>query len=207
MYDFTTLSTIQLLYLIEVADWDSQERLGYGLCSYRATPENTGLTDVIDWHSGCVAYSEWSAVKYRHMENLWGNVHQFVDGINFVNNQVYICTDPALYGPYKTTPDYTRLGFDSSSVNDGIWITDYGFDKNFKYALVATDGTDDGSGYPAVDGYVKNNQHGSYKVLIVGGSSEGNQTASGLFYFNIECPYEGYSRYFGSRSIYLPPAV
>lgn len=55
-----------------------------------------------------------TAVQYRHIENPWGNVFDWVDGVNFNGSTVYVCTDPAKYAD-DTSDGYTNAGTRASS--------------------------------------------------------------------------------------------
>ena len=48
-------------------------------------------------------------VQYRWIENLWGNVYQWVDGFNANGTTAYYCTDPSKYAD-DTTTGYTKIG-------------------------------------------------------------------------------------------------
>lgn len=55
-----------------------------------------------------------TAVQYGHIENPWGNVFDWVDGVNFNGSTVYVCTDPAKYAD-DTSDGYTNAGTRASS--------------------------------------------------------------------------------------------
>ena len=83
------LSAIKLLYYIEYANADSQTTIGQGIIS-AAAKKATGA-DGIDANlatngtgSGTGLDGE-TPIAYRGMENLWGNVNQFIDGYEAVN--------------------------------------------------------------------------------------------------------------------------
>ena len=63
------------------------------------------------------------AMKYRGIENVWGNGRLFVDGIYIENKKAYVCEDTSSYGKYgeykeanlninNTTGFVHQLGFD-----------------------------------------------------------------------------------------------
>lgn len=113
LYDFVTYCAIIWLYLIEFADWDSQSKIGMGVVNASAAV-NSGGTDSMSYHTGRAAGVDGkTAVQYRGVENLWGNVSQWVDGFNangFNANGVtsYYCTDPSKYADDITT-GYTNI--------------------------------------------------------------------------------------------------
>ena len=58
-------------------------------------------------------------MQYRWIENLWGNVLQWVDGFNANGTTAYACTDPSKYAD-DTLTGYTNIG----TLPDSGWIKD-----------------------------------------------------------------------------------
>jgi hypothetical protein len=85
----------------------------------------TGLSDSIPGHSGqgppqgdppddpyrC-------AVKYRHLENLWGNLWCFIDGANLSGGKVYLADNMTDYQSGLTSAPYRFCGMDQPMQND-----------------------------------------------------------------------------------------
>lgn len=94
-WDYATLLTIQMLYLVEYADWDSQAKIGYG-CSASGSIQNTGLTDGMTYHTGTNAASRttYGQIKYRNIEGLWSNILTWVDGIYSQGQDIYAIKNP-----------------------------------------------------------------------------------------------------------------
>ncbi len=113
-YDYASYCAICLLYLVEFADFNSQMKLGYGWVSATAAT-NTGGTDSMLYHTGSLdgQYGH-TAVQYRHIENPFGNVSTWADGINMNNENVYVCTDPSKYAD-DTSDNYTFIGTRATS--------------------------------------------------------------------------------------------
>ena len=89
--DMSMLVTIWMLYLVEFANWDSQEMIGYG-CGNGSSAENTGSTDTMPYHTGTMQTSKSTygvGIQYRYIENLWANVETWTDGIVFDGSSVY----------------------------------------------------------------------------------------------------------------------
>ena len=101
LYDFAAWCAVGLLYLVEFADWDSQKKIGPGIVNDTAA-HKTGETDAMVYHTGRANSGDNSAVQYRGIENPWGNVWEWVDGINFNNYAPVICTDPTKYADDTT---------------------------------------------------------------------------------------------------------
>lgn len=95
-WDYATRFTIQLLYLVEFADWNSQEKIGYG-CGNGTSTENMGLSDTMGYHTGTMQTSRDTygvGVQYRNIEGLWDNVFDFVDGCYNDSNGLNIILNP-----------------------------------------------------------------------------------------------------------------
>lgn len=95
--DIATRITIWLLYLVEYADWNSQAVIGYG-CGNNESNEVMGASDAMPYHTGTMmsSRSEYGVgVQYRYIEDLWGNVCDWCDGIYFADTDVYAIANPA----------------------------------------------------------------------------------------------------------------
>ena len=136
--DFFLTAAVQLLYLVEYADFDSQTMIGngrtmfssgnwtadsvgdgsgyggyIGQCGYSNADGNaTNATDraaalnisAID--TSQAAYQDY--MTYRGIENFFGNVWQWVDGINVNDNIPYACNNPDDFAD-DTATGYDRL--------------------------------------------------------------------------------------------------
>ena len=87
--------------------------------------QKTGWADAIPGHSGhgdfhgSPPYESYRcAVKYRHMENLWGNLWCFIDGVNLSNSRAYICDDMSAYASGMTTGAYRPVALNQLLQND-----------------------------------------------------------------------------------------
>ena len=88
----------------------------YGYANGNSAAVATGRTDSVKTPSGSeVSNTDGKhASKYRGIENLWGNVYKWVDGISFSDEKVYVCFDPAFYAAGKTASPYVYQGDRSS---------------------------------------------------------------------------------------------
>ena len=94
-FDIATLITIQMLYLVEFADWNSQEKIGYGGTNNNTEIRSkTGTTDKMKYHTGTMqktreTYGE--GIQYRYIEDFWSNTGTWIDGLKY--NYRYQNTD------------------------------------------------------------------------------------------------------------------
>ena len=130
LYDFATYCAIIWLYIVEFADWNCQSKIGHGLTNGNASAFNSGNTDLMTYHTGYASGTyENGYVQYRWLENLWGNVYQWVDGFNANGATVFACTDPGKYAD-DTETGYTKIGIlpsngwikDLTVTDDGLLI-------------------------------------------------------------------------------------
>ena len=160
--DIAAWCAYDLLYLVEYADWDGQKKIAQGLVN-NPSVNKTGLTDAMVYHTGRANSSDNSAVQYRWIENPWGNVREWVDGINFQNRTAYICTDPTKYAD-DTTANYTSTGVTLSSTTG--WIKGLGLSTDFPWAYLPNE--PGGSSTTYIPDYMYSG--GGWRVLNVGGS-------------------------------------
>lgn len=99
MFDYAMLWTIRMLYLVEYKDWDCQKVIGYG-CGNNSSTEAMGKSDTMTYHTGTMQSSRTAygvGVQYRYIEDLWGNVLDWCDGIRFSSMSVYAYNKPSEY--------------------------------------------------------------------------------------------------------------
>ena len=174
LYDFATYCAIIFLYIVEFADWNCQNKIGSGhVNSSVASP--TGRTDTMTYHTGRTnidGAENQSNVQYRWIENLWGNVSQWVDGFNANGTTAYYCTDPSKYKD-NTSTGYTNIGKlpESGYIKD-LTVTDNGL------LIPKTNG---GSETTYIPDYMWSSS--GWRVLGVGGYWN-DGTNAGLLYFN-----------------------
>lgn len=172
--DIAAWCAYDLLYLVEYADWDSQKKIGPGIVN-DTVAHKTGETDAMVYHTGRANSGDNSAVQYRGIENPWGNVWEWVDGINFNNYAPVICTDPTKYAD-DTTTNYTVAGVPLGGSGSTKTL---GISTNLPWAYLPRE--PGGSETTYIPDSM--NSSSAWKVLMVGGS-RGNSSAAGLFCFH-----------------------
>ena len=171
--DYDLISAVQLLYLVEYASFNSQAEIGNG---------RTGFTTVNGWVAGGYigrcglsnSYGNGTAnhstgdstadfMSYRGIENFYGDIWGFVDGININDHIVYISnTQPfsdntnvgysqigilGLTNGYQKYLINTMYGFlpDSVGASSSTYITDYYYQAS-GWRVVLLGGDADSSG-------------------------------------------------------------
>jgi hypothetical protein len=196
-YDYATWSAIWLLYLVEFANWDSQAQIGMGYVDNSNTASiDTGGCDSMVYHTGRAAGTDGkTAVMYRWIENLWGNVHEWCDGFNTYHGLVYICLDPAKFSE-NTATNYISTDIKLSS---GSTIKYIGFSETFPFAFIPSSGSI--SAKTPIPDYCGSSN--GWCVLMLGGQWNYNDMG-GLFCLNASVSATSAGPYAGSRLMFLP---
>ena len=203
-YDFAMWWTINMLYLVEFADWNSQAKIGGGCSETTATSSavyNMGYTDSMPYHTGTVSSSIGATVyggtQYRYIEGLWDNCYDWCDGIYFSTADVYAIKNPA---NFSDSTGGTKVGTRPTATG---WTTAWNDPSasGFEYALYPStaDSSLDGSTYICD----RCNYNASGVVLFVGGSYFQNQ-GYGAFFLDGYSQASYQSAYIGSRLQKLP---
>lgn len=144
-----------------------------------ACAQKEGGCDSLGMKSGCLANDSQHAVIYRGIENIFGNVFNWIDGLNIQNYQAYICRNPKEYISDKFEVPYIKLGYVNCNEKD-MYIKKLGFDeKNPDIALPIEIGGGAGSSSGMCDFYYSSEGN---RVALVGGDFISGSTA-GLWYW------------------------
>lgn len=160
LYDFATYCAIIWLYIVEFADWNCQSKIGRGYVDNHSSAKKSGGTDNMTYHTGSSDGLEGSTtVQYRWIENLWGNVYQWVDGFNANGTTAYYCTDHSKYAD-DTATGYTQIG----TLPASGWIKDLTVTDNGLLIPKAVGGSET----TFIPDYADSSS--GWRVLCVGGS-------------------------------------
>lgn len=195
--DIRLWQTIQMLYLVEFANWDSQAMIGYG-CNTTRNAQLTGSTDNMPYHTGTMQSSKNSygiGVQYRWIEDLWGNVWDWCDGITFRGKEIYIFNNFEDYDD-EVNAEATQVGNLPMSSN---YIKDFNVSSQTNYEWFVYPSKVQNSQTEVPDLFYYSN---SGKVLYVGGGPLGEQEY-GLF-FSATMPAYTTSPDIGIRLQYRP---
>lgn len=157
-----------------------------------STGQKSGGCDVLGMKSGCVANDGKSAVIYRGLENIFGNVWQFVDGINIKDYVAYVCYNPENYAVDKFDGDYKAVGY--VNANKEGWGKTLGHDANHPLVTLTTDVGGSSSNYLS-DYYYTNSGN---RIVRVGGTWN-DGTGAGLWYWNCDYASSLTAYHLGSR--------
>ena len=126
--DYDLISAIQLLYLVEYASFYSQSVIGAGLTDWSAAwpaynnynpINNTGLTNGLGNATGNLSNGNGVAgsyMTYRGIENFFGHLWGWVDGISINANVPYVTNTQPFTD--DTAVNYTDLGITLANANE-----------------------------------------------------------------------------------------
>ena len=202
--DVHMLDAIKALFYIEFATLNSQSIM-MGISSQ---PENSlypnGLTDSVVASSGSVnnLTSTTSPMKYRGIENLWGYMWEYYDGVNVKNNtgEIYINKNAKLYTS-DITEGYEKIGYTRGP--SGGWIKNLGWDPNYPFAEFPIEvGGNDSTGYG--DYYYANGDNAIQNYYATGSMANGTQAGLNLISFTFNPAREHNYINFSSRLAKTP---
>lgn len=96
--DFAQFWYINMLFLVEFADWDG-ERIGF---SSGGSQVGNGQTDAMQYHTGTTSASRDTNgyTQYRNIEGWWGLVYDFIDGFYYTSDGMHVILNPNQFSDY-----------------------------------------------------------------------------------------------------------
>lgn len=186
--DIWTWVMIQDLFKVEFATTDSQTvmrgRVDAGSINQSGSCDELGVNK-----------SGWNlttmCMTYRGIENLYGNTNQWLDGINLLSNEAYVCYKTASYHSEVTNGDYSKINYQLATGSGNADQIGFDPDNPFVRLAVHYNGTDYDLG-----GYYNDYSNLGGAVLCVGGFYHGS--VAGLF--KVDSASASYSTsYLGGR--------
>lgn len=189
---------IQHLFMIEYGHANSQTAIGLGVVNKASgtvnEPNITGATSFLGNSSGREAGTDGlTSVSYRGLENLWGNIWSWVDGINIkADNKLWMNLKNENFVSDSFVEPYYELGT-LSNVNGYVSKL-----LGSKYGMFATQST--GSSSTRIPDYYY--QSTGNRVARLGGFWNLGSTA-GFAYWNFSSPVSYRDRSVGARCAFF----
>ena len=189
--DWNLLVAVQLLYLTEYADFNSQAMIGRGNDTGSDYTMTTGGSNSIG-NASSLSTNNDTWMSYRGIENWYASMFKFIDGVNVQERKYFINSNPATFADDVFTGDYvdsgitsvatsgyvsnlvpSKKGFVASAVagSDSTYIPDYFYQAAGSMVVVF--------GGRAVDGL---NAGGFCLSALNGASNAGGFVGSGVSY-------------------------
>ena len=214
-------SASQMLQIIEYGMMNSQNAIEKGICMLNDDGVNnlsctTGSTASIGNGTGAAisstnpsgTYSDdgYRAIRYRGMENPWGNMwHTLANMIIYGNGNLrggkpYICTNYNYAN--SLTNDYQPVNF-NLAMSIG-WISAMGYSSTYDWLFMPIE-TDSNANSAAPVGdniWVVTNLNGT-KMAAIGGNWR-HEESEGIFFYACDQDIDAQLRSFGASLMYIP---
>ena len=224
--NMAALSVTQMLAMIEFGTMNGQTALEAGIteltdvtganCASQTgstaylgntTGAATSTLNIINGNEVNYSLAGQRAITYRGVENPWGNIWQFIGGINIYGNSSmrggvpYICKN-FNYAPSEITEDYESVGFSLPSTYGWISAMAYGNDK-YDWIFMPAEAANGNSSVPVGDNlWTQANLNGTHIVLFGGPHYHGER--NGFFYYACDKDYTEKGRNISARIVHLP---
>ena len=162
--------------------------------------QKTGQTVNLQKPSGKLSgISGRTSFKWRGIEDPFGSLYEWVDGVLINDNKGYICNKSSLFAS-TLTADYKPLNYTNANANG--YPFEMGYDENYPEAqFPIAVGAGSSTGY--ADYYY---QSTGLRGALFGGDATGGADA-GLFYWRLDVSPSRALWYLGGRLLFKPPAV
>lgn len=201
--DIAAVSAIQMLILVEFANNNVQTTIGRGYCDKTSSGAriNTGSCDNVPNLTGRPSGTDGLVdVVWRGIEGFWGNVWEWVDGVNFNEGKYYVCNDISKYAD-DTATGYEQLSFTGATNWSKSYITQEGLDtgNNAHVMLPSAAGSGSETTYQCDACWSST----GWRVFRRGGDW-GYGSGDGLFTASLYNDSSSAYTAFGSRLLYIP---
>ena len=146
LVDFISASTVQMLMLVELGHFDAQTKIGRGIVDVSGGTGNmampTGQTAELGNKSGAatgnvhpVTGEAANSISYRGLEDWWGNIWEFTDGINIRNREPFVADHD--YVSDKFDGHYKPLGITLPSENG--YVADIAVSDDYDWGFLPSE--------------------------------------------------------------------
>ena len=169
--DWNLLVAVQLLYLTEYANFNSQAMIGRGNDAGSDYTMTTGGSNSIG-NASSLSTNNDTWMSYRGIENWYASMFKFIDGVNVQERKYFINSNPATFADDVFTGNYVDSGITSVATN-GYVSNLVPSKKGFVASAVA------GSDSTYIPDYFY--QAAGSMVVLFGGDAANGLSAGGFF--------------------------
>ena len=186
---------VLMLFAVEYG-FNSQIAVGQGVVSASAATYAGQTTGNIT--SG-TQDNKTTPVNWRGIENLWGNIFDWIDGLNVNNRVPYFCNSYTFVD--DTSTGYTQISFSLPSSN---YITAFGYDSTNDWVLLPSESSSTANPTGPIGDCVDSDS--GWRVAQLGGRWNGGSYA-GAFYWDCYNYSSSASASIGARLMFIPTAA
>lgn len=186
---------VQMLMSVEYG-FNSQIGIGQGVVSASAATYAGQTTGNVT--SG-TQDNKTTPVNWRGIENFWGNIFDWIDGLNINNRVPYFCNSYTFVD--DTANGYTQIGFNIPSSNN--FISALGYDSNNDWIMLPSEASN-ATADSAIGDYIYSSS--GWRVALLGGGWAYDSFA-GAFYWGCNYLSSDTSADVGARVMFIPTAA
>ena len=186
---------VQMLMAVEYG-FNSQIGIGQGVVSASAATYAGQTTGNVT--SG-TQDNKTTPVNWRGIENFWGNIWDWIDGLNINNRVPYFCNSYTFVD--DTATGYTQIGFNLPSSNN--FISALGYDSNNDWIMLPSEASG-ASATSAIGDYCYSGS--GWRVARLG-SYWAIDSYAGAFCWDCGDSSSGAASHIGARVMFVPSAV
>ncbi len=188
-----SISCTQLLFLIEYAYFNMQDKIGVGVVNKLGEgndSEKTGMTSSLGNATGT---DQNNAISYRGEENFYGNIWCYVDKIKIYNDDI---------GNISIFSDDSYVQTNINIAGKNGYISAFGYDKNFDWLFIPSETV--GNDKLPVGDYFYQNIISKGSTIAMHGGGWSDNTFAGGYYMHYYYTGVNYLRIIGCRLTYTP---
>ena len=202
-YDIHIHDLLNVLFAIEFKTMNTQSIMRGYVDNQVIT--NTGGSDFITSSSGTISNDGHNSFHYRGIENLWGNIWKFVEGLNIVQKKadpsdIYTSFNARYYSS-NTITKYNQKIESYNKLNTNGIVKESGFDSKYPFVNLPT--KVGGSFNIGIGDYFNQSLNVGYKITLIGGDWD-NGDYAGMNYFTLGWNYNSNAAYAGFRIVKTP---
>jgi len=186
---------VQMLMAVEYG-FNSQIGIGQGVVS---APSATYAGQTTGNVTSGTQDNKTTPVNWRGIENFWGNIDAWIDGLNLNNRVPYFCNSYTFVD--DTSSGYTQISFSLPSSN---YITALGYDSNNPWVILPSESSSTSNPTGSIGDYVDSNSGWCLARL---GSYWGNGSGAGAFCWRCSSQSSGAGAIIGARVMFIPSAT
>jgi hypothetical protein len=200
--DMLITTALQLLMLIEYGTFDLQSTLGKGIVDKANgtgnESENTGATSSFGNQSGRVAGTDGlTAISYRGVENPYGNVWEYTDGLIIKDDGWYWEDDITNFN--DTGSGYNHVS--GTPIQSDGYVDDLQYISDFEFAFMPKSAG--GTSSTHITDYVRGHGSGEVNIARVGAYWLSGLQA-GAFFWGLSYVASDSFRIISARLLYIP---
>lgn len=186
---------VQMLMAVEYG-FNSQIGIGQGVVSNSAATYAGQTTGNVT--SG-TQDNKTTPVNWRGIENFWGNISVWIDGLNLINRVPYFCNSYTFVD--DTSSGYTQISFSLPSSNS---ITALGYDSNNPWVMLPSESSSTSNPTGPIGDYFWSSS--GLRVAQLGGYWTYDSFA-GAFCWRCSSNASIADSYIGTRAMFIPSAT